>query len=247
MKIIPLALAGFAVLYAFSSCTKDNSASGTVATDLPKTYTEDLTSPANGHEVETYNLTFDGDKRLTSMISTTPNLLKFIYTYNSDKSFTLDLYESGQLTIHSLYWINAIGFVDSNFQYNNTQDTSTEKYIYNASKQLVQNKQYEYSTASGSVLWSLAQFTYDANGNMVTETENGTTTSIEYYPDLEVSFTLDGAYFPHSKNLPKTETVNSGGSIVTINHTYTFDSQNRLTSEKLVADDGEIAIKTYGY
>jgi YD repeat-containing protein len=247
MKVIPLVLAGFTVLYSFSSCKKENSASTDTSADLPKTYTEDVTSPANGHEVETYNLTFDGNKRLTSMISTTPDLLKFIYTYNSDKSFTLDLYESGQLTIHSLYLINAIGLVDSNFQYNNTQDTSTEKYIYNASKQLIQNKEYEYSTATGSVLWNSTQYAYDGNGNMITKTEGGTTTSIEYYPDLEVSFTLDGAYFPHSKNLPKTETVNSGGSIITITHTYTFDSQNRLTSEKLVADNGEIAIKSYGY
>lgn len=247
MKIIPLALAGFALLFSVSSCKKDNAASNNSVVDLPKTYTEDVTSPNLGHDVETYNLTFDGNNRLTSMISTTPDRLKFIYTYSSNNSFTLDLYESGQLSIHNIYWINSIGFVDSNFQYNNTQDTSTEKYIYNESKQLIQEKQYDYSSASGSVLWQSAQYVYDANGNMITETENGTTISTEYYPDLEVSFTLGGAYFPHSKNLPKTETINSGGDISTVTHTYTFDDKNRLTSEKAVADDGEIAIKTYGY
>lgn len=246
MKPVSIALAAFATVLSFSSCKKESSVSNNAAA-LPKTYTEDVTAPYLGHIVGTYNLAYDGNGRLISMISTSAAGNKFIYQYNSDNTFTLDLYDSGQLSIHSIYWVNQAGFVDSNFQYNNTQDTSIEKYIYNGSNQLIQVKSFDYSTASGAVLNSSDQYTFDTNGNMITDVGTNATTHVEYYSDLPFTQPLGETYFPHGKNLPKTETVNSGGTITTATHTYTFDGSNRLTTEKVVTDNGVIAIKTYTY
>ena len=54
-------------------------------------------------------------------------------------------------------------------------------------------------------------------------------------------------YLPVNKNLVKTTIINSGGITNTLSHTYTFDTSNRLSTEKITADTGEVVIKTYTY
>src|SRR4030095_4653425 len=120
----------------FASCNKDNKAPDS---SLPKTYTEDVRS-SGYNSVTVYNLTYDGDNRLVSMASTPePSIGKFIYQYANDNSFTMDLYNSNVLDIHEKFWVNSLSLVDSTFQYNNTNDSSTAKYIYNYGNQLIQS------------------------------------------------------------------------------------------------------------
>ncbi len=38
-----------------------------------------------------------------------------------------------------------------------------------------------------------------------------------------------------------------GGDITPLNHTYTFDTSNRISTEKVIADSGDIVIRTYTY
>ena len=243
LTLYPVALLG---ILCFVSCKKDNSPNA--SSTRPRTYTESLTSSTLGNSSTTFNLTWDSENRLVGIVSTpAPPELKFVYKY-STSSFTLDLYEFNTLGIHEMVWLNAIPYIDSTFQYNNTNDTSTEKYIYNASKQLVQINRYNYSTSFGSSLDNTTHYTYDNNGNIASETDdNNGTTTYDYYTDLLTPFSLDLAYIPFSKNLPKTVTNNAGGTIISATHTYTFDSNKRLVTDKAVTSDGDILTKTYGY
>ena len=175
-----------------------------------------------------------------------PPALKIVYQY-STSSFTLDLFNSNALSIHEIVWLNAIPFIDSTFQYNNTNDTTTEKYIYNSSKQLVQKNEYSFSTVSGATLNNTTNDTYDNNGNVITETDDFGTTTFDYYSSLLNPFSLDIPYLRATKNLQKTVSNNSGGAIISVTHTYTFDSNNRLTTDKAVGSNGDIIIKSYTY
>ena len=56
--------------------------------------------------------------------------VKQVYKYNVDGSFSLDLYDDGtNLSIHENFFLNSSKLVDSTFQYDDTQDTTTEKYF----------------------------------------------------------------------------------------------------------------------
>jgi YD repeat-containing protein len=248
MKHITLGWAVFAGILFFSSCSKETSnTNDTESSTLPKTYTEDVTTASLGHVVETFNLSYDGDKRLVSMISTSNPGNKFVYQYNGSSAYTMDLYLSNQLNIHEKLWINSLPLIDSTFQYNDTNDTTTEKYIYNSAKQLIQMNEYDYSTASGSVLTNTTYYTYDNNGNLITEGDANGIWQYEYYLDKPYTLNLSLAYFPQPKYFTKTETYDDGSGPVTVIHTYTFDSSNRLIADKIVADDGGIVIKSYTY
>ena len=136
--------------------------------------------------------------------------------------------------------------MDSTFQYDDTQDTTTEKYFYNSLKQLIAYKEYDYSIINGSTLTNVADYEYDANGNVIKATDyNGVTT----YTYTTYPFSVYGApdYFAHNKNLVSTTSLNSGGSIETATDTYTFDSSNRLITDKAVSSVGITVIKTYTY
>ncbi len=246
MKNLALSVITLAGILFFFSCKKDNSPNA--SSSRPKTYTENITSSFVGNSITTYDLTWDNNNRLVSIVSTpAPPLLKFVYQY-STSSFTFDLYNSNALAIHEIVWLNAIPYIDSTFQYNDTQDTSTEKYTYNSSKQLVQINEYAYSKVSGAILDNVTNYACNDNtGNAITVTDYNGTTTYDYYTNLLTPFSLDLAYLPVTRNLPKTVSLNSGGTIDSAAHTYTFDSNNRLTTDKAVASNGDIIIKTYTY
>lgn len=209
-----------------------------------KTYTEDITA-AGGHTSTTFNLTYDANGRLTSMISASNAGDKFIYQY-SGNTITLDIFNLNVATLHGLFFLNSNSFIDSTFQYNNTKDTSTEKYIYNSNKQLITLLQYDYTTAGGAVLWETTNYTYDANGNLLKQINSSDDISYEYSTILN-NFSLGTDFLPAQKFLPSKTTYVSGGATVVLTHTYTFDSNNRLIMEKIVASTGEIVLKKYTY
>ncbi|MEO6453732.1 MAG: hypothetical protein ABIN97_06675 [Ginsengibacter sp.] len=255
MKFILTLLISFLSLL-FFSCQKEFSATidptkvdttgTTPSSNKIKTYTEDIT--AGGlHVVVTFNVAYDASDRVISLTSASSPGDKFLYTYNSNNTIELDLYNSNVITIHEIFFLNSSSLLDSTFQYNDTQDTSTEKYIYNASKQLIQVNQYDYTTATGSVLDDVLNYTYDAMGNVIKEQSTFTTTTFDYYDTIN-----NLLLFPYLSIKPthliKTTKITNSGTMNTINHTYTFDNKNRVISEKQeVAGSSEVVIRSYTY
>jgi len=244
----PSLLATLIVISLFAACKKNNDAPAGSGS-LPKTYTEDFRSSSYSTKV-TYNLTYDGNNRLISMTAIPePAIVKFIYTYSSGKTFSMDLYNSNALSIHENFWLNSSSLLDSTFQYNDTNDSSTEKYVYNSNNQLLQIKNYNYSS-TGSVPDYTTDYTYDNAGNATLESiSNGRSTSFTYYTDLPYTLNIGLNIIPQPKYFIKTATSTAGSSPITATHFYKFDSSNRLIQDSATTTGAvdAIAIKTYTY
>lgn len=232
--------------------TPGTDSTGTTTSNRIKTYTESYASPTEGSYSASFNVTYDNSNRITALVSATSPETKFVYAYPSAQHATGDIYNDGALTIHEDFFLNSLGYLDSTFQYNNTEDTTTEKYFYSASGQLANVKEYEY-TSSGPVLDNTTTYTYDAAGNQIkSEDSNGNVETSTYYTDLLYTPPMVGtpgsAAFAKKANLVKTRTVVSNGSPVTsLQYTYSFDDRNRISTEKAVASDGSTVIKSYTY
>ncbi len=234
---------------AFASCQKEFSIEdpgGTTptASNKIKTYTEDITSGGT-HSVTTFDLTYDNSNRLLSMTSETNPGDKIVFNYGNG-SYTSDIYNSNALSIHEVFFLNSNSFVDSTFQYNDTNDTTTEKYIYNGAKQLVTLKEYDYSLLTGSVLTNTTNYKYDGNGNQISATDDYSVTLYDYTA-LANSIVIGAPYFPVNKYLVKTTTYSFGVSSIILSHTYTFDGNNRLSTETITDGTTYTFIKTYTY
>ena len=246
--MIKIALA-IIVAVAFTSCQKEFSTSNPAGTtpilsNKVKTYTEDVTS-AGAHTVTTFDLSYDNSNRLISMISETNTGDKFVFNYGS-ASYTGDIFNSNALSIHEVFFLNSNSFVDSTFQYNDTNDSTTEKYIYNGAKQLVTLKEYDYSLLTGGVLSNTANYKYDSNGNQISATDDYSVTLYDY-TTLANTLVVGAPYFPVNKNLVKTTTYSFSGTTIVLNHTYTFDASNRLNTETITDGATYTFIKTYTY
>jgi hypothetical protein len=232
--------------FVFTSCQKEYIDEHPVApptSSKVKTYSEDLVSGGN-HSSGTFNLSYDSDNKLISMTSAASSGDRFEYHYSGD-TYTMDLFNSNTLSIHEEFYLNSLQLIDSTFQYNDTGDSSTEKYLYNASKQIISLKQYEYS-GSGAELWNTERFTYDNRGNVIKVIDDYTETTYDYYSDLVNNLVFGPPLLPRSKDLVKTTTFFDGDTI-TLHHVYTFDAANRISTEKITSDDGDVATKTYTY
>ncbi|MGN6402518.1 MAG: hypothetical protein ACTHMD_18815 [Flavisolibacter sp.] len=221
--------------------------------DRVKTYTETITSSSIGNSSTTFNISYDSKGRVTSAVSANYPGDKFVYAFPSDNKFTMDLYNSNELSIHEDFYLNAASFIDSTFQYNDTEDSSTEKYTYNANNQLITLKEYDYSKLTGSSLYNTTAYTYDASGNLIKSLDtDGEMHTYEYYPDLSYALPLitgplnSGA--TQKRNLVKKHTLSYGGvAEASAQYTYTFDDKNRISTEKAEISDGSITTKTYTY
>lgn len=254
MKSIKTTFALFIAMAIFSSCQKEfnglssgepSSSPANSASSKVKTYTEDVASLLE-HTVTTFNVSYDNENRLASLISVTSPGDKFIYQYLNN-TFSVDIYNSNQLSIHSVYFINSLSLVDSSWQYNDTQDTMTEKYLYNSGNQLIQQKEYDYASEIGSVLSDVHYYSYDDNGNLLKDSTASAVTSYEYYNDLLDNLSMGSVYSRRNKNLVKKTTYSDGSIIESTAHTYTFDNYSRQTSEKAAASTGEVVVKSYTY
>lgn len=237
-------------LIVITSCQKEPGVDLPAATDKVKTYTEDLTSSSGDHTVTTYNLNYDGSNRITSMVSVSDPGNKFVYSYPADNIIYSDLYVGGVMGIHyEAYMVN--NRIDSAFEYNDSNDSTTQKFIYNSSGDYVKLYEYTYSKLSGSVLENTTNYTYDGSGNQLTaEDSDGNGELYTYYDDKVYLHPLIGpSLIPVVKhNLIKTYTVTSGGVPEgTATLTYTFDSNDRISTEKWTTDDGSFLVKTYTY
>ena len=231
----------------FISCNKNNNTPA--SSSLPKTYTEDVRSSVL-NSLTVYNLSYDTKGRLTSLAAIPePSVVKFIYQYTAANSLTMDLYTSNTWNVHEILWLNASSSLDSTFQYNNTNDTTTEKYLYNSAMQLMHVKNYFYHY-TGAVLDHTTDYTYDNSGNPTTESDNlGNSTSYTYYTNLLNNFSMGKLFFPQPKYFIKTATISSGGSVMTTTHFYSFDNSNRLVKDSASTSGSVdvISIKSYTY
>lgn len=242
------------IVLIFSSCQKEitgivsraTDTTGTVGTPgdsfLVKTYTEDLKSSA-GNLSSKFNLSYDANNRIISLVSSTNAGDKFVYQYGVN-NYSLEIYNSNVLSIHGDFFLNSNQLLDSNVQYNDTRDTTIEKYTYNAAKQLTQSMEYEIKQSVATLI-DKTLYEYDANGNVSKESSSNGETTYTYTGLLNTLYTGQ-VYSNQNKFLIKT-TVIAGAGGVTINHTYTFDSLNRLTSEKAVSSNGDVVTRTYTY
>jgi len=245
-----LLFAAFAGIFLLSSCKKDNNSPNSQnGTSMAKTYTEDIRSSVVGNSVTTYNLSYDANGRLTDMVSTpAPPLLEFVYTYATNNSFTLDLYENQALAIHQILWLNTSSLLDSSYQYNDTNDSTTDKYFYNSNKQLTQEKNYDYSV-SGATLNKTTSYTYDIIGNLTAQNDDsGESIVYDYYTNMLNTYPMGQAFLPPSYNMVRSATLTSGGIAETTTHFYSFDNSNRLIKDSIITSSSDlIAIKSYTY
>ena len=184
MKRITLFAAVAAVIVVLSSCQKEPSNTPLPTASLKvKTYTEDVRSGIWGNSVTTYNLSYDGNNRLTGMTDASNSGNKFVYAYPSSSKYTLDLFVDNIFELHADYLLNSKSLIDSTFQYNNTGDTMTEKYIYNPAGQLTKLYEYDYYNTS-SDLWNTTTYIYDGAGNLVkSQDTDDYVYTYEYYTD----------------------------------------------------------------
>ena len=228
----------------FFSCKKSNDSPAS-SSALPKTYTEDVRSSVLT-TVVTYNLTYDNKNRLISMAAIPePSIVKFVYQYPDDHTITMDLYNSNQLSIHEKFWLNSFSLVDSTFQYDDTQDTTTEKYFYDPNHLVTTTNEYDYNGAI-STLSDQTTYTYDNNGNALTQSSNSGTNSFTYYTDLPYNLSMGLTFVAGPKYFIKTTSNNASGAVAT--HFYKFDSSDRLIQDSAYVSVADaILIKTYTY
>jgi hypothetical protein len=231
-----------------ASCKKNSGTNASGDANKLKTYIE--TDQVNGTtQSDTFAVSYDNDNRITGLVS--PNL-KEIYTYQS-KSYTLDLYVNGALSIHELFYINGSSLVDSTLQYNNTNDTTTEGYVYNGTS-LTTLFTYDFINNIASID-SRDDYTYDNSGNLLKDVQGDGYGNVNLvytytYTTYPLNARINPTYYPlQAKYLPATLKLtdgfgNSQGSIA---YTYVFDSSNRLTKETDTGDNGDVVTKTYIY
>lgn len=205
-----------------------------------KTYTETLISPY-GNQETTFDVSYDNEGRITSLISQTGP--KMLFTFSANE-YTMDIYDGNQPEIHETFFL-IDGLVDSTIQNNADGNFTSEKYYYNANKQLVKLLLYDLDIP---ILESTTTFTYDAKGNMATSAESdGAITTYAYYED-KLNNVPDINPTPlHNTNLLKKKTADFGGGlIVIVDVTYTFDNKQRI-STMTQTGDGITGIKKFTY
>ena len=232
-----------ALLFSLVACSKKDIPNDVPVFDKVKTYTETVNSSVLGQFSTTYTISYDQEGRFLSMIDSQNPGNKFMFTHNPS-GFDLDIFAKSNVVIHQDVFLNDI-LMDSTIQFNDEGDTTTEKYIYNTDKLLVKLKRYNYHT-SGSILDEEINYTYDADRNLLTETDYSSTITYTYNNEVILN-TIDlfPINFTHSRRLPSRVTYS--GDDVTVDHTYAVDGQKRLIRDHAVVSNGDEFTKTYTY
>ena len=228
-------------VFTLASCKKDDSIQSPQTGDKIKTYTESINSSVLGVISATYNLSYDQQGRLSSMINVENTGHKFTFAY-TDNGFDMDIYANNVVVIHQDVFTNG-NRMDSTFQYNDEGDTTTEKYVYNPANLLVKLNRYVYSDGI-SVPDETVNYTYDNNNNLLSEIGNYTHIEYEYNGSTPGIMNLFPLFYSSSQKMPSRVIDHSG---FTADHTYTVDSKNRVVSDVAVLSTGDVITKTYTY
>lgn len=244
MKTIAISLVTLIVVSA--SCKKDSDSSGPSSQKL-KAYTEDITA-IGGRVVETYNINYDGQGRLTSLVSVTKPGYRLEYTYQNNDKFTYEKLEGDQVTFHSTNYLNSHSLVDSTYQFNHLHDTISYKYLYDEENRLVKKNEYIHSyLIPYPVLVNEIKYQYDLKG-VLTKIQESFAEITYRYDSLHLNTVqLEPSYFPFQEKLPTHTYTTRHGRTVEIEHTYQYDEHNRLVQERAAGNDGKITLKTYTY
>ncbi len=245
----------------FCSCQKeidgsflDDGSDSTINTNssLVKAYSEETVSTdlPDLNAKDSFALQYDDKGRQISFkLVDSVNQFKIVYKYNGDSTIKMDQTSSDDSPLHEILYLNNDSLVDSTLQYNEG-DTTTEKYIYNANKQLLHIYEYEYTTATGGQLSATSSYEYDNAGNRITETTGSSVTRYTFANNSKNTIGNIGLLFlPQQKLLPDTYQAITDNISLSGTHTYTYDSQNRLIMDKQIftGDANGYSIKRYSY
>ena len=219
---------------------------------LLKTYTIGFTSSFTTPQPITFNVKYSANKQLTNLISTSNPGDKFVYTFPSATKYTMDIFGSNLLSIHEDIFTSSIGFTDSTYQYNNTKDTSAEKYFYNTNYQVITMNEYQFNNGK-SELNNTINYSYNTDGDLITA--SGTDLNIEsytYYSNAvyvnPIVFGILNSASYKKMHLPKTYNLTSNGYVIaTATYTYTFDAKGRVSTDTQTFTDGSVMNKSYTY
>jgi|GEM_PF-2203978 len=249
MKTITNYCCIFLLMVAAASCGKDSA--GNNASHKVKSYVEDIEAVGN-HTVQTYNVNYDEQDRITSIEATNKHGARMIYQYSAENSFTYDKYEDTVHFIHAIYFINSQSLIDSTWghdykQYGYKPDTTSAKFFYDENKKLVKQKQYLMSYLVPPVLYNTVTYQYDLKGTLTKESDSYQEISYGYDKALENTVQLEPFYFPFNKELPSHTFKTRLGITISTEHTYTFDDKKRLITEMAVGSDGIKTVRNYVY
>ena len=245
MKLKTITLLSFSASLLMTACQKDKATEPIHNGAKVKSYKEKVVTSDGDSTIYTFNLSYDGNNRLTGMNQVEIPGNKFVFTYPSDSKYTMEIYEMGTLSIHEDFFLNSKHLVDSTYQYDEDEDVTTEKYLYNGSNQLTTLKEYDNSD-----LWNVTTYTYDGNGNVSKTTDtNGQVETFDYYPDLVYTMpAINPLSATGATHLVKTHKVTSNGYLVGNSvSTYTFDSNNRISTITQTLDNGTVTTQTFTY
>lgn len=229
----------------FYSCSKEKQTENN--SDRVKSYTEEFTS-LNGNYYSTYNLSYDGENRITAVTAANTPDNRTSFTYHSKDHYSSEIYSLGALQLKQDFFLRS-SLLDSTVQINVSKDTVSEKYYYNATNQLIRKNIYDHKYYSVFIKNYLL-YTYDAAGKLINSVDyDGLQNVFTYYPDLVYILPVVAPFFkPVEKtNLVKERSVSISGSIPRIiDISYTFDSQNRIQTIKETSD-GVVTTKSFTY
>lgn len=230
-----------------ASCKKDST--GSNAPQKLKTYTEDITAVGIGHVVETFNINYDEQDRITSLVSSTKPGHRLEYQYIKNNHFIFEKIEDNKVILHSSYFINDnLSLVDSFYQYNNRNDTISMKFLYDGENRIVMKKEYIHSYLMPAPVWvNTIKYQYDLNGTLTKLTDSYSETTYRYDAEHKNTVQIEPFYFPVQQKLPTHTYTTRWGILITIEHSYSFDDHKRLISEKAVSSDGRVTVKSYTY
>jgi YD repeat-containing protein len=246
MKTIAISLVALFVVSA--SCKKDSDAGGDLnSAQKLRTYTKDILA-IGGRTVETYNINYDAEGRLTSLVSVSRPGYRMEYTYHNNDRFTYEEIDGDKVIIHKTYFLNSNSLVDSTYQYNHLNDTISFKYLYDEDKRLVMQKEYMYHyLISYPVLVNTTKYLYDLKGTLTKIQETYAETTFRYDSIHNNTVQLEPSYFPFIDKLPTHTYATRHGRTIQIEHTYLYDDRKRLIQERAAESDGRVTVRTYTY
>lgn len=247
----------FFCLSILSACQKEgsvevsNNTTGGGSAGRAKSYTETYIHNSDTTSY-TVNFTYDNSGRIVATTAADDPSSKYVFSFPSANKYTFDIYGAGEHQGHGDVFLNAKSLNDSTFAYGIPGDTTTQKVVYNADGLMTTNYNYDYSARAGSVLTETISYTYDAGNNLVQESStDGYVYTYEYYTDAKYAppYIIGpvNAYTQRATYLRKKTTAAEGGVVESAQHTYTFDNKQRIASERVVASDGSIIVKSYTY
>ena len=110
---------------------------------------------------------------------------------------------------------------------------------------MTKTNEYDDSGAV-STLTDQTTYTYDNNGNALTQSSNAGTVSFTYFTDMPYTLSVGLGFVAGPKYFIKTASNDASGAVAT--HYYKFDSSNRLIQDSTYVSVADaIVVKTYGY